>query len=154
MKFKAAITSRVPDSVKEALGSPEFAKSVIDRVAEKALGAQNTANRPAEYYMQAPDITINTGRLGIEVRVTGVSREGRTAAQFERAIETLHWSYASTVKNTLIEIGSEESIQVFVVIMLDGDIDLPACCGGGWGSVMEHFAVWVSTQGIVEGAPE
>ena len=55
-------------------------------LSEKILGAKDPASRPAEYYVQVPDETICVEGYGIEVRLTGVSRSGRKAAQFHAAL--------------------------------------------------------------------
>ena len=86
MKLKPAITRGVPESIVDAFGSEIFARAFLSEICEKILGAKDPASRPAEYYVQVPDETICVEGYGIEVRLTGVSRSGRKAAQFHAAL--------------------------------------------------------------------
>ena len=147
MKLKSAITKGTPKRVVDALGSTEFASAFFFQVCEEVLGAEDAASRPAEYYVQDPDVTICTGPFGIETRLTGVSRGNRKAAQFHKAIRVLHLLVKETVRDALRQEYTEGlvQIQVFTVIMIDGDIET-APGSGQYSNTLESEAEWVSSE--------
>lgn len=148
MKLKAAVTNGTPQCVIDMLSSGQFAMGFLVYVAERALGAVDTRQRPAEYYVQMPDLTVSTGKFGIEVRLTGVSRGSRTPEQFNCALEALHGLVSESVAEALRQAKSNESVQIFCVIMIDGDVPLPE--DNGYANMIEHKAVWVNSQGEFE----
>lgn len=147
MKLKPAITESVSPAVIASLSSAAFATAFFDEVVHQALGVENPLGRPAEFYIQRPDLTIDTGAKGVETRITGISRGNRTPEQFVQAAEALHGLVTKTVARALFEAESDEEIQIFSVLMLDGDV--PALDGKGYTSIIEHHAVWVNAHGII-----
>jgi len=145
MKFKGVITNGAPSEIIDALRSEALARSILDEVMGKCLGAVNPTGRPGEYYVQMPDFTVNLGSIGVEVRLTGVSRGSRTPEQFERALTTMNTIVVDAVIAALREAVSKEKVQVFTCIMVDGDV--PA--NEQYSSILELPAVWVSAEGIV-----
>ncbi len=141
MKLKAAITDGAPDELFVAFGAAWFAEAFIDRIATKLLGAKRAMSRPAEYYVQFPDRTIAVANceIGIEVRLTGVSRAGRSPEVFYKMLEELQRLVRETAKQVL---PSNVKAQIFVVVMLDGDIEVQPG-SGRYSSVLESEAVWV-----------
>ncbi len=147
MKVKAAISSGAPTSVVEALRSPEFVGMVLQRVVQSTLGATDAVNRPAEYYAQEPDFTIPFGEvMGVELRLSGVSRNGRTGAQFHMAAALLVEIASETIAVALAEARSPARVQLFCVVMLDDQIETPRD-SGLYSSMVEPPAVWVTAKG-------
>ncbi|MFA6601484.1 MAG: hypothetical protein WCT02_01295 [Candidatus Paceibacterota bacterium] len=140
MKIKAACIG-TPGMVAEALSSSEFAAEVLRAVVCDCLGVENVLQRPAEYYVQKADSgpSPKEGVMGVEVRLSGASRNGRTAKQFHTALKALLQTVSTTVRNAL---DSSQKCQVFVVIMLDGDIET-APGSGKYSSNLESEAVWI-----------
>ncbi len=118
MKFKPVL----PSGNKEAfntLNSPEFEIALLTGVCDKIYGIKDVLERPAEFYVQKPDIRIREGEkvLGTEIRLTGVARNGRTVKQHHDAlVET-----AKITSDFLARFGTRET---FSVLMLDGEIPL------------------------------
>lgn len=147
MKYKAAYTRGVPNQVIEALESNEFALALLREISAGCLGAEKPEDRPAEYYVQDPDPTrCANGKWGVEMRLTGVSRSGRSPRVFHKALEQLNALVCTTVATALKEAGSDQMVQVFVVIMLDGDIET-APGSSVYSSNLESPAVWVDAKG-------
>jgi len=140
MKIKAACIG-VPPSVVEALSGTEFASAALQDVIGEALGVGNVLNRPAEYYVQDADVgpAPKKSIMGIEVRLTGASRNGRTAKQFHDALRALQCIVEKTVMKTL-ERGSK--CQIFCVVMLDGDIETSPG-SGVYSNCLESKPMWV-----------
>jgi len=148
MKLKAAITRGAPEAVVNALGSSEFARSFLVAVVEDQLGASKSIERPAEYYVQEPDYTVNIeGRFGVELRLTGVSRSNRKAAQFHRAIKKLNELANQTIAKALQASGSGVEVQLFCVLMLDGDVET-APGSGVYSNTLESDAVLVQAKSV------
>lgn len=145
VKLKAVITDGAPQPVEEALYSGEFAATFLVEVVQKLLGVTDAISRPAEFYVQHPDISIyaGDGRFGVELRLTGVSRNGRTPKQFHEALKHLHEIAKTKIKLALEKCGSDSCIQLFTVIMLDGDIETSPG-SGVYSNVLEHPAEWVT----------
>ncbi|MBI2064295.1 MAG: hypothetical protein HYT66_01125 [Candidatus Yanofskybacteria bacterium] len=140
MKIKAACIG-TPDEVVVALSSTTFASWVLSDVVEDVLGVKNVLERPAEYYVQMADVgpAPKEGMMGVEVRLTGASRDGRTAKQFHTAARILHHIVQRTVEQAL-DIG--ERCQVYCVIMTDGEVET-APGSGKYSNNIEPDAVWV-----------
>jgi len=139
MKLKAAITEGTPQEVVDAFSSQEFAANFLQFVLPH-LGIKDALDRPAEFYVQRPDRTIAANRrCGVEVRLTGVSRGNRTAKMFHEALKTLD----SLVKRTAYEAltAPEQSIQTFVVMMLDDEVET-APGSGIYSCVLEAEPSW------------
>lgn len=141
MKLKAAITRGALPAIVEAFGSDEFADAFLDVVVGKAFGVPNPISRPAEYYVQRPDITNRAGGfIGVEVRLTGVSRDGRTPKVFHDALVALDKLVGVTAAGALK--GTDSDVQIFVVMMLDKEIEVSP--GSGiYSNVLEAPARWV-----------
>ena len=155
MKLKAVVSSRAPEDLHEAFASQEFTALFMSQVLAECLGVENPHLRPAEFYVQRPDesVTIDD-HLGVELRLTGVSRDGRKAALFHQALKALELLARQTIIQVLRDQGdSETEIQLFVVIMLDGDIETTP--GSGiYSSVLENKACWVKAQQLEEQSSE
>lgn len=147
MKLKAAITQGTPESVIEAMGSKKFALLFFKCVCAETLGATRPEARPAEYYVQVPDVTVNTGGYrGVELRLTGVSRAGRTPKQFHDALDVLHEIAGDMIRQALrsaSEVNRHVNIQLFTVIMLDGDVEMTPG-SGVYSNVLEMTPEWIT----------
>jgi len=140
MKVKAACIG-TPESVVKALSGKAFSFDVLTSVIGVALGVSDVMNRPAEYYVQNADEGPSSanGVMGVEVRLTGASREGRTAKQFHSALKALVNVTKAIVSQSLWE---GERCQIFCVIMVDGDIET-APGSGKYSNNLESTAEWV-----------
>ena len=140
MKIKAACIG-TPERVSHRLSGTKFASWVLSSIAGDKLGATNVLDRPAEYYVQDADVgpANREGVMGVEVRLTGASRNGRTTKQLYSALDTL---LNIVVQNVQAVLEEGERCQVFCVLMLDGEIEYPAD-SGHYTSVLESEAVWV-----------
>lgn len=148
MKCKAAISDEAPRELFATFGGAPFAREVLDSVIGDALGVENPTGSPGEYYVQHPDktVTVEDDVWGIEVRLTGVSRGSRKAAQFHRAIDALEAICIEHAVAALADTRDGGRAQVFCVIMLDGDIET-APGSGVYTNVIESKAVWVTHEG-------
>jgi hypothetical protein len=144
VKLKAVVTDGAPHPIVEALRTRRFATNFLVQVATEILGAENALERPAEFYVQIPDRTIYTGTgegFGVELRLTGVSRNGRKASQFHKALAALH----EIAKDEIVKALNSSPglrVQLFTVLMLDGDIETSPG-SGVYSSVLEHVAEWI-----------
>src|SRR5262249_45216538 len=121
VKLKAAISNGAPALVIEAFGSHDFTVRFLKEVVGDAFGVENPIDRPAEYYVQQPDITIQGGEtIGIEVRLTGVSRGTRSPKVFHNALKALVGLVKETAAASM-PIGSKA--QVFIVMMIDDEVE-------------------------------
>ena len=110
------------------------------------MGSVSNYKRPAEFYVQEPDRTVCVnGQIGVELRFTGVSRNGRKAAQFHKALNTLETLARQTISHVLTSGGSLMKVQLFCVLMLDGDVET-APGSGQYSDVLETEAIWVSRE--------
>ncbi len=151
VKLKAVITDGAPKLVVAAMSSQVFANRFLNEVVAKILGAENALERPAEFYVQLPDRTIYTRGLGVELRLTGVSRNGRKASQFHKALAKLHEIAKDALSNAL-KGRTVYQIQLFTVLMLDGDIETSPG-SGVYSNVLEHPAEWVTATQETENPP-
>ncbi len=126
------------------MSETRFASAVLANVIGLALGVKEVLDRPAEYYLQKADIgpSPKEGIMGVEVRLSGASRDGRTAKQFHDAIKYLFKIVKDTVSDAL-EPG--QKCQVFCVIMLDGEVET-APGSGKYSNNVESQADWVCSQ--------
>ena len=143
MKIKAACIG-TPKSVLEALSGGEFASKVLSEVIGEVLGVKDVFTRPAEYYVQYADEgpSASDGVMGVEVRLTGVSRNGRTPKMFHSALEVLGFNVAYTVRKFLLV---RKRCQIFCVIMLDGEVETTPG-SGQYSSSLEGKAIWVEGE--------
>ncbi|MBI2051109.1 MAG: hypothetical protein HYT31_04920 [Parcubacteria group bacterium] len=142
MKVKAVISREAPMTLFAAFSSAAFARTFLQNVVSGCLGVKDPAERPAEYYVQEPDPMVAVGGyLGVELRLTGVSRNGRTAKQFHDALKTLKDLAARTITENL----TAGRVQLFVVIVLDGDVETKPG-SGQYSNVLESDAIWVETN--------
>jgi len=144
MKLKAAMTDGMPGVIVEAMSSREFASSFLEQVVGEALGVEKPHLRPAEFYVQKPDFTINCGEFGVELRLTGVSREGRKAKQFHDALKALHELARNALQQAVNVKGLQYKVQLFCVMMLNGDVETSPG-SGVYSNVLEHPAEWVES---------
>ncbi len=135
MKIKAACVG-TPDAVVRALSGKDFSRVVLLAVLGKVLGVSNVLNRPAEFYVQNAD-EGSSDVMGVEVRLTGASRDGRTSEQFRLALAELVRVTKEAIKDAL---KPDESCQVFGVIMVDGDVEISP---GKYGPNLESKPEWV-----------
>lgn len=141
MKLKAAITDGAPAGLIEAFGSKQFAIDFLNEVVIDVFKADCPGMRPAEFYVQKPDITIGINTCwGVELRLTGVSRGGRAAHVFHQALKALKKLAKRTILKHLPE---GEDVQIFVVLMIDGDVETSPG-SGTYTSVLETEPVWVN----------
>lgn len=140
MKIKAACIG-TPEGVATALSSTPFASAALKSVVGEALGVEDVLTRPAEYYVQLADEgpAPQEGMMGVEVRLSGVSRNGRTAKQFHVALKELERIVESVVEKAL-EYGKK--CQIFCVIMIDGEVET-APGSGLFSNNLESAAKWV-----------
>jgi len=142
MKTKAVVIGG-PESLREAFSSHDFARAVLESVVEGILDVPHVLQRPAEYYVQeadrAPAIS-STSIIGVEVRMTGISRNGRTAKQFHDALKKLEDIVENTVIATLPH-ATAPRCQVFCALMLDGDVET-APGSGVYSSIIEGKAFY------------
>jgi len=144
MKIKPAVTKGIDSAVVVALDSPDFAGRVLEGVCHDCLGATNVLGRPAEYYVQELDQTVRVGNdYGVEVRLTGVSRNGRTPKQFHEALKRLVELYRKQIYDALVSAVSTQRVQLFVVIMIDGDVEVSPD-SGQYSNALESDPVWIS----------
>lgn len=149
MKLKAAITDGAPEPVVAAMGSQVFANRFLNEVVAEILGVEDAAERPAEFYVQLPDRTVYTGiGFGVELRLTGVSRNGRKVSQFHKALAKLHQIASDKIAKALKGTACPQ-IQLFTVIMLDGDVETSPG-SGVYSNVLEHPAEWVTATSPTE----
>ncbi|MDD5318306.1 MAG: hypothetical protein PHF79_00585 [Candidatus Pacebacteria bacterium] len=143
MIIKAAIIGASP-AIQEALSGEKFAARVLSAVVGQALGVENVLDRPAEYYVQHADTAPSPkhGSWGVEVRLSGASRQGRTAKQFHTALEVLHTIVKDVVSKAMY---GTQRCQVFCVIMIDGDVET-APGSGIYSNNLESRAEWVEPQ--------
>ncbi|MBI4812289.1 hypothetical protein HY798_02475 [Candidatus Falkowbacteria bacterium] len=140
VKLKAVVTEGTPARVFETMRSIRFVKSFLVEVATEILEAKDALARPAEFYVQTPDRTVNTENgFGVELRLTGVSRNGRTPKQFHIALKRLHEIARAEIAVALDDCIGGTKIQLFTVIMLDGDIETTPG-SGVYSNVLEHPA--------------
>ncbi len=148
MKLKAAITEGADQAIIDAFGSQRFATEFLMEVAEGHLWVNSALRRPAAFYVQKPDVTVNVGGgFGVELRLTGASRSGRTPKQFHEAIQALYNLAVCTISGELAVSGSESRFQLFVVIMLDGQVET-APGSNRYSNVLESPETWVTKDGI------
>ena len=151
MKLKAAATDGLPQSVVDAFGGEKFAEKFLVEIVGDCLGAKNPLDRPAAFYVQHPDVTVRLGDVyGIELRLTGVSRDGRTPAQFHEALKALVALAVETLSRALQESPGLNAlrVQLFCFIMLDGQIE-NAPGSVHYTSVLESEELWVTEDGIL-----
>ena len=149
MKLKAAITEGTPESVVKAMGSKEFAGAFIKTICADILGATNAIYQPGPYYVQKPDMTVQVlgGKsFGVELRLTGVSRRGRTAKQFHDALNALHDLATGMIREALEPVDKSMKVQLFTVLMLDGDVETSPG-SGFYSNVLEAPARWIEAKG-------
>ncbi len=142
MKGKAAISKGpVGERLAMSFGNEAFARGFLE-ILEKCLGAKNTANCPAEYYVQEPNMTVSiNGKTGVEFRLSGASRGGRTPQMFQAALKDLHHLCHMTIQKSLKENDFQTAqAQLFVAIMIDGDVSDGK---GGFSPILESKAEWV-----------
>lgn len=134
MKLKAAITDGTPQEVIDELSSKEFAHAFLVAVIGTVFKVDNPLDRPAEFYIQKPDITIQAHTTcGIEVRLTGVSRGTRPASVFHQALSALSVLVEQTVYESL---PNGSGVQIFCVMMLDKEVETSPG-SGVYSSVLE-----------------
>jgi len=150
MKLKAAISSDAPGTLFEEFGSPRFANAFLQRVVGDVFGVPFPTLRPAEFYVQVPDRTIRVhDRNGVEVRLTGVSRTGRPAKAFHDALEKLEELVVERALFALQGCPDEDTVQIFIVMMLDGEIEtVPGL--GHYSSVLERGPVRINKNGPLD----
>ncbi len=143
MKAKAACIGTPPEMV-DYFSSSKFARGLLVAVVGRKLGVSDVLSRPAEYYVQHADQGSSTnpekGIMGVEVRLTGVSRGNRKSTQFQDASDTLHKLVEIGVKKTL---PKGQRCQVFTVIMCDQDVEVTP---GQFNATIEHLATWVDGE--------
>jgi len=151
VKLKASVTSGAPDSLVEAFGSADFAGVFLQGVVEDVFGVVDPARRPAEYYVQFPDQTVQLSHeiFGVEVRLTGVTRGERAPKVFHDALKKLEELVIETVQEAIKDTGFR--VEVFVVLMLDSDVPAPPWTNAEaseYTSVLESDAKWVTEDHV------
>jgi hypothetical protein len=144
MKLKAVLVGKHNERTVKAFGSAKFTARFLDEIVDDHFGVKDARQRPAEYYMQKPDFAESldgTGLLGVEVRLTGVSRGNRPAKLFHEALKTLSRIVVETIQGTT---WGDKGVQVFCIIMLDGDVENPPG-SGNYSSMIESPSIIVST---------
>ncbi len=144
MKLKAVITDSAPEALVEAFGGKDFALRFLTLIVGAHLDVLDPINRPAEYYVQEPDRTVCVGnKIGVELRFTGVSRNGRKAERFHKALAALVEIAKETIQSALGHDAQE--VQLFCVLMLDGDVETSPG-SGKYSSVLESEPLWVRRE--------
>ena len=74
--------------MRSAFSSRDFAFRIISRIVGSVFEVSDALDRPAAYYVQEALFAKSPkpGRTGVEVRMTGVSRNGRSVKVFHRAL--------------------------------------------------------------------
>jgi len=145
MKIKAACTNLTKELL-EILSTQDFARLVLTRIYGECLGVENPCERPAEYYMQLPDICIPTSdKPGVEVRLTGAGASGRTSKQFQEALNMLGKIFADTIHRHLKSSNSNERIQLFIAIMVDTPVEIS---NGYRTNIPESKPIWITKSSI------
>jgi len=137
MKTKAAIIGGT-DELRDAFSSSAFARIVIGAVIQDILGVKDALDRPAEYYVQKADQgpALVEGMSGVEIRITGISRNGRTPKQFHKALAKLE----DITEGVVLGVGLDGArCQIFCVLILDGDVEVRPD-SGVYSSVLEGTA--------------
>ncbi len=124
MKIQACVIGG-PAALKAAFSAPEFATSVLVLVVKDIFKVEDVFERPAEYHVEdaAHGPNPEPDLVGIELRVTGVSRNKRTPKQFHRALSTLEDLVEATACRVLANEGPRVRCQVFCVLELDGEVE-------------------------------
>lgn len=123
MELKAAITKGAPARLIAAFGTMGFADAFLHDVVGTAFGIEDPLRRPAEYCVLEPDITNEAdGLIGVGVRLTGASRDGRTPKVFHDAQKALELLVERTTGEALH--GTGKSAQIFIVMVLDKEIEV------------------------------
>ncbi len=127
------------------LSSSSFSLQVLTKVVQNVLKVENAVKRPAEYYLQNADVgpAPTEGMIGVEVRMTGISRDGRPASAFHQALRVLEQVVSETV---IFALSSGTRCQIFCVLMLDGEIE-SSPGSGMYTSVLEGKPFWVDETG-------
>ena len=142
MKLEAVITRGVPDEVVDDLGGDGFAMDFLAMVVGDCLGVEHATQRPAEFCVQEPDRTVCVnGHFGVELRLTGVSRQGRSAKEFHDALKSL----VDIAKEHIARNLKKGRVQLFCVIMLDGDVETSPG-SGVYSNTLESEAIWITTS--------
>lgn len=144
MKAKAACIG-TPKGLVDYLSSTEFAAKLLTTVVGNALGVHDVLDRPSEYYLQNADEgpSASEGKMGVEVRLTGVSRNNRNSKQFKDASVILQTITKSAVKK---HIPRGQRCQVFTVVMCDKEVEIAS---GTYTATIEHEAEWVEGEADV-----
>ncbi len=141
-KLKAAVTGNdILNPLVAVLNGKEFCMKLMDRVLNRYFHVDDPAQRPAEYYVQFTDRTVEIvdGMYGVEVRLTGVSvTPARTDGDFHTALLATVDAYSLAIKQN---VPQDVKVQLFVAIMVDGVVRNQA---GVHVSVIESDPVWVT----------
>lgn len=144
MKLKAVITESAPQDLIKAFGGRLFAISFIGDIVTAIFHVRSPVGKPAEYYVQKPDLSIDTGYCGIIVNLTGVSRGRRKPKQFHDALKKLHEISKRRIETLL---DTNQTAQLFCTIMLDKEISIRP---GEYSNILESKAEWVCGKKTIE----
>lgn len=152
MKLKATITRGAPQGVEHAFAHPDFAMRFLGLVVQNVFGVKGSHLRPAEYYVQEPDmiVPVKPGLWGVILTLSGVSRGNREPKIFHAALEKLSRIAITELQANL---AGEQAVQLFVNIMLDGDVPMSPP-SATYSSMVEGKGVWVTSRGVQDDIPE
>ena len=141
MKVRACVIGGHPNLLK-AFSSRAFATCVLGEIVKGIFGVHDVFSRPAEYHVESavggpsPDEEY----IGVEVRMTDISRNGRPAKAFHQALKQLE-----DVADVTACQGTTLRCQIFCVLELDGEIET-APGSGKYSSVLEGTAFFADER--------
>ena len=154
MKLEIVITQDAHPNFATFMSAWHFASCILRNVANEILEIKDANRRPAEFYVETPRFSVqavNDTRtemlpIGVELRLTGVSRNGRKAKQFHVALNMLHNCAKEQLQDVLESIGNyQRKVQLFTVLMLDGDVETSPG-SGVYSNMLEHPAEWITAE--------
>lgn len=150
MRLETTISNTAPQALFDAFGGSEFADVFLTSVVGDILGAKQPWLCPAEYSVQMPDRSVGRDPeiWSVELRLTGVSRNGRKVSQFHDALDELLQNAIEVIEGVLGEVDGNPRVQLFCVLMLDGDVET-WLGSGAYSPVLERPAVWLTKGGIL-----
>ncbi len=122
-----------------------FYREFVTQVLGEILGVKDALSRPAAYYPQKPDEmdTVVDGMFGLVLQLTGVSRDGRTAKQFQDAYKLAAELVSHFVKSN---IPRGTRVQVMVQFALDGAAECNANSPGTYTAIPDWAEFWVEGE--------
>ncbi len=153
MKGKATMSRGLPDEVVEAFRSDEFARGFVIDVIEGVFGVKYARFRPAAFYAQAPDEMgqVEPDFYGVIFTLSGVTRSDvREPKRFHDALRKTRDVCVKALQRVL---HGDQTVHLFINMMLAGDVPMPPEFGGGYSNVHETPEAWVTSDGVYTSMP-